>query len=697
MKIQTPGVTQKKKGAELSPPNYSEENLGYFRVLMIATLLYPVWWITSWKYSHEFLHLDPLANRIGVALISVVFFLLTYTHRVFRRFAYPLSLFGHMLVAAQYMNVVRLNELAPMRIFGMFQIISVIFVTISTLRGVLVFGGWMVGLSLWVAQTPSVFPGKVLAPGMALLTALMYFSLRVRVKLINRLTESRKAIRDILDNVPSGFLTFDRSGRIGSNVSKATTGLFNTASLENKSFAEVCGLSAKETESVFKPFLEVLFDGTLPPEDAIRLAPASVETSMGPDKGSRYIELEYHPTYARRPGDDSEKMDQVIVVANDRTQERRLRQEVARQQDRILAIAKILEKKKEFHQLLRGVRDLTDHPPSSLSELARAIHTQKGFLQAFRLSEVAQVAHQLEDKLKLESASNPERLSEASADTISSNPSSFLTYLRDDLNEYRRALEDFVSEHKEVLGMSKDTEELSPSLTLTRNEGLLLLKTIQNDLSSSPTETKNRILRRLARSLLWEDPFTSLRGLEDPINFLAERQGKAVKLHWKAQDDLRIHLTPYSSLFESFIHAFRNSVDHGIETRSQRREKGKAEEGKLICAISLDPGKSLLRITIQDDGAGVDLTSLKKSIIEKGLESAERLERLPEEELLKFLFRPGFSTRRSVSEISGRGIGLDAVHAEVLRLKGSVTLRNEKDRGLLLEIEVPYDDGLSSL
>lgn len=134
-------------------------------------------------------------------------------------------------------------------------------------------------------------------------------------------------------------------------------------------------------------------------------------------------------------------------------------------------------------------------------------------------------------------------------------------------------------------------------------------------------------------------------------------------------------------------HLLRNSVDHGIESPEKRTAAGKPETGTITLTASHRSG--MLMITIADDGQGVDLDHLRSKILDKGLTSAEMLDKLTEPELMEFLFLPGFTTLEKVSEISGRGVGLDVVHNMVHEVGGVVRAVTRPGRGLTFHLELP--------
>jgi two-component system sensor histidine kinase and response regulator WspE len=134
-------------------------------------------------------------------------------------------------------------------------------------------------------------------------------------------------------------------------------------------------------------------------------------------------------------------------------------------------------------------------------------------------------------------------------------------------------------------------------------------------------------------------------------------------------------------------HLLRNALDHGIEAPEERRAEGKPEEGVIRAEACHHAG--MLRIIIADDGRGIDLGTLRAAIIARGLAAPETVDQLSEAELLEFLFLPGFSMKATVTEISGRGVGLDAVQDLAKQVRGVVRVITEPGLGTRFQFELP--------
>ena len=133
-------------------------------------------------------------------------------------------------------------------------------------------------------------------------------------------------------------------------------------------------------------------------------------------------------------------------------------------------------------------------------------------------------------------------------------------------------------------------------------------------------------------------------------------------------------------------HMLRNSVDHGVEMPLVRQEQGKSGEGNIWLDLAREGSEIVL--TLKDDGAGINLSAVRNKAIERGLMDADA--ELTDQEVLQFILEAGFSTATQVTQISGRGVGMDVVNAEVKQLGGSMTLTTEPGKGTTFTIRLPF-------
>jgi two-component system chemotaxis sensor kinase CheA len=174
--------------------------------------------------------------------------------------------------------------------------------------------------------------------------------------------------------------------------------------------------------------------------------------------------------------------------------------------------------------------------------------------------------------------------------------------------------------------------------------------------------------------------------LERLVRDLSRQTGKEVRLALSGTDteiDRRI----LDGLRDPLMHMVRNSVDHGIELPNERRQVGKVAYGTLT--LSATQRGDRVHITIEDDGRGLDVEAIRETAMRRNVLTAERAEQMDEAGLIDLIFAPAFSTRTTVSEISGRGVGMDVVREHVNRLGGDIGVRTTSGVGTCFTITVP--------
>lgn len=178
----------------------------------------------------------------------------------------------------------------------------------------------------------------------------------------------------------------------------------------------------------------------------------------------------------------------------------------------------------------------------------------------------------------------------------------------------------------------------------------------------------------------------ALHGLPRLVRDLGRTLGKRVRLELSGQET-PVDRDLLERLEAPLNHLLRNAVDHGIEPAGRRLASGKAEEG--VVRLEARHAGGLLQICVRDDGAGIPLDMVRARIVARALATQETADRLSDSELLEFLFLPGFSLRDVVTEVSGRGVGLDVVQDMVRRVRGNVRVSTEAGQGTQFHLLLP--------
>ena len=140
-------------------------------------------------------------------------------------------------------------------------------------------------------------------------------------------------------------------------------------------------------------------------------------------------------------------------------------------------------------------------------------------------------------------------------------------------------------------------------------------------------------------------------------------------------------------LGDPLTHIVRNSIDHGLETPEEREALGKPRKGRIWLTASQEG--SFIIISIKDDGRGINLEAVKKKALEKGIVSADKLKTLTNSEIINFIFAPGFSTAKVVTDVSGRGVGMDVVRTNIKKINGSIDVKSVPGQGTEMILKLP--------
>lgn len=170
------------------------------------------------------------------------------------------------------------------------------------------------------------------------------------------------------------------------------------------------------------------------------------------------------------------------------------------------------------------------------------------------------------------------------------------------------------------------------------------------------------------------------------VRDLASNCGKEVRIEMEGRET-ELDKTIIEAIKDPLIHIVRNSVDHGIESREVRTQRGKPSEGVLKMRAYHEGGQ--VNIEIADDGGGIPLDRLKAKGIQRGLISSEQASRMEDHEALQLIFLPGFSTAEVITNLSGRGVGMDVVKTNIEKIGGTVDIQSHVGKGTVLKIKIP--------
>lgn len=460
----------------------------------------------------------------------------------------------------------------------------------------------------------------------------------------------------LLDSLKDGFFIFDSEGRCMDISSKACLEIIET-NPTGKHIWDVLKLEAHQIPGIQR-WMQTCFSEMLPFEDLADLGPKKFHHSKG-----REIEISYFPL--RGPGNE---ILGIVCVTADITDLVAARHQALTDRAQVNMILSLVKNRRQIKSFVDEAESFIQQIKTEVStdsidsdSVFRSLHTLKGSAGILSIKGIVDTCHAGEDILT------------SFKRTQSKDDLSLLQDLCGLLPSY---LEDFKINTLSMIGYSIDRERdtLEIEATALHLFHALLAR-------EAPT------LRRPFEETFFFEPigqsFGHLSDSLKPVANMLDKLIQPVQLHG---GDLKIFKEPYTPLFESLIHAFRNSLDHGIETPEVRKQKGKPEAGTLELHFSRSADGNSLSIEIRDDGGGISASILRKRLTEKGFD----LSKESDEEVLQHIFDPSVSTRDQVTELSGRGVGMDAIADAVKKLKGNYRVTSEVGKWTSVQIQVPW-------
>lgn len=478
------------------------------------------------------------------------------------------------------------------------------------------------------------------------------YSHQMEVKVAEKtkdLSNTNILLTSILDSLGQGIFVFDKHSNILPTYSKASEKL-----LENKMGEIPLWELLKSKKTMINDWVDILFQNVLPFKDSKTIGPSKL-----PHSDNRSILLDYQPM-----NNDSGEMVGVVVVATDNTAEVNAKKRELEEINFSKMIVKIAKNQKDFINFYNQVNalfiqsiDLLDKKDLNMSHLIESInidlHTIKGAVSLFHFEAICSHLHDLEQSIY-----------DGGFDSF-------------DIASTKATLIDIYEEFTEF---NTKINAMLPSISVFEDSVIITKETLK-DFSKkleSP-ELRNAFIdsfiKESAESLFYK--------YDDLIKQVARDQNKEVYSIKFSGDKVKIDSTPYLNLITSFVHIFRNIIDHGIEDIKTRELLGKDPVGSV--SVNFKQDNSSLEIRFSDDGKGIDTSQIRKNIQKTNSNAPS----LSEQELLQMIFKPGLSTNEEVTKLSGRGVGMSAVAAEVRSLGGTITVESKLNEFTAIVINIP--------
>lgn len=299
------------------------------------------------------------------------------------------------------------------------------------------------------------------------------------------------------------------------------------------------------------------------------------------------------------------------------------------------------------------------------------IETVSGPFSVAVVGETVETVEQVcEEIAKIEAVTVSRRTQSTENDRENERPTEEIRSVRidvDQLDELHGLVEQLVTSR---IKLRRATEEKSDSATEAVDELDKITTTLQNvvmDVRLIPLEKVVSTLPRLVRDL-------------------AREEEKQIEFSMRGED-VELDRTILSRLSDPLMHILRNSIDHGIEPPKERARAGKSETGRIELRASRD--RDHVVIEIEDDGRGLDRKAIEEKAIETGVHTRAALSEFSADEVYELIFDPGFSTAEKITDVSGRGVGMDVVHNTVEALDGRIDVESEPRERTLVRLRLP--------
>jgi two-component system, chemotaxis family, sensor kinase CheA len=233
-------------------------------------------------------------------------------------------------------------------------------------------------------------------------------------------------------------------------------------------------------------------------------------------------------------------------------------------------------------------------------------------------------------------------------------------------------------------------------LVLTRNQLIDISRQDTNARFHAPLQRLSQVTAELQDSVMqtrMQPIGTGWTGLPRIVRDLSLELGKDIEIEMQG-GETGIDRQLLELIKDPIMHMIRNAADHGIETREQRIAAGKTERGRIMLSAEQKSGHII--VAIADDGRGIDVAAVRAKAVQNGLATAKDAEIMPDSKMIQFIFAAGFSTAASVTNVSGRGVGMDVVRANIEQIGGSVDLSSQPGKGTRIEVRIPLTLAIAS-
>ncbi len=457
-----------------------------------------------------------------------------------------------------------------------------------------------------------------------------------------KMEENHTQLKILFDNANEGFLYFNSDMVIGSEYSLQAKEIFDME-IGGKYITDL--LFNDEEERLFiKDTLVGILSETVE-RQAILISLLKDEFFIR----GKFIKVQYKVI-----GKNS-----FMLILSDITQNKYLNEKIKDEQQIYKMVITVITFFEQFNEVKESYQTFTKEIEKyktleMLPILRREIHTYKGLFAQFELLNIVKKLHTLESTIDYSL-----KIKELDDDIIYLSSKILYGWLEVDLDVISKIFKPTVLTKSNVVKIEKER--------------------IENIYNNIEKYENIETLKKDIEKLIYTNIKDSFYAYGQLVRTLSKRFEKPMHELILDCDDIYLN-DKYKPFLNTFVHMFRNSLDHGIETEEERYIFEKDPKGLISCSVKVVDNN--LQIHYADDGRGINLAKLKSKIVEKNLATQEKLDNLSEEELLMFIFYDGLSTKDVVTDISGRGVGLASLKGEVDKLDGAIKITNHLNDGV---------------
>jgi signal transduction histidine kinase len=518
-------------------------------------------------------------------------------------------------------------------------------------------------------------------------------------RLEDMVAEKIQEIKDILDNIEQGLFTVSLdtvppAGRINPDYALSTNMILNVDDASRHTLAELFRLDGTQTAD-WMDWLEMVKKrhASLRWDKLVRLCPVRELRLEDGAAGERIILVGYQKMFDRE-----KRLNKLMILVQDVTDARRVERMIKEEKERhdnevkaILGIVRysafipdfLADVETRLRSLEAGVRNAPSAAPAELAEsiaaMSRDLHTLKGTAATYGFESLSRLAREAEEAL--------EELRRPDHPPVSDQWAAQARYLE----RMHAGLKEIRALVKSLLGAEGEATVAVPEPRLRELRALgssLRDGPLAKTAAAAPGEASVQ-LERLLRACRGIDA-VKIAKLADKYGALIQRVGERLgkRLEFRAlPEDLEVSPSLFAALDEPLVHLLRNAADHGIEMEASRLLHGKSGVGRI--ELRLAATESGWEITVSDDGQGIDVDVLAAKAVAKGLLPQTAIAAMDEAAKRELIFLPGLSSRDQSTEISGMGVGMDAVAAWARNMGGGISVASEPGRGTQIVLKVP--------